>query len=320
MSPQKCRHQFGHQSRQRGVALITVLLIFAVASVIAIQMTSRLQLDIRRTENLIALDKGAVYSRGAEAYALAIIPELLKQNPQGKTLQKQDLPPYIVEEGVLKISINELSGRFNINWLADIEEEEQKNVAAGKFQRLLEALEVDAETARNISFATIDWLDADNEPTGLAGVESQTYLSADKPYRSANQPMSDISELQLIEGISSELYKKIKPYVAVLPKESKLNLNAAPLPVILSLSDKITNDEAESIISEREQIALDAVPDFVDAESIKNDDVIFSPEYFALITQADIQARKSTLVSVVYIPSKGEEKSHVLSRDQSMVR
>ena len=43
--------------RQRGVAIITALLIVAIATTISISISTRLQLDVRRTGNLIAGDQ-----------------------------------------------------------------------------------------------------------------------------------------------------------------------------------------------------------------------------------------------------------------------
>ena len=43
--------------QQRGVALITALLITAIATIAAVAMASRQQIDIRRTGNIIDIDR-----------------------------------------------------------------------------------------------------------------------------------------------------------------------------------------------------------------------------------------------------------------------
>ncbi|MBL4606698.1 MAG: type II secretion system minor pseudopilin GspK [Pseudomonadales bacterium] len=313
------KRQRASKPRQKGVALITVLLIFAVASVIAIQMSSRLQLDLRRTENMLALDKGAAYARGAEDYAMALVPDLIKDNPQAVTLASQNLPPYIVEEGVLQVSIYELSGRFNINWLDSVNNDpDEPSIDA--FERFVVELGVDAAQARDLAIAIADWIDADDDPTGVAGAESQEYLRYEPPYRTGNQPFQSVSELLLVRGMTGELYETLKPFICVLPSSSKLNINAASTPVILSLSDKVTTDNAQQLITDREAQALSAIPKYLglDKDPVVGN-VIFSPEYFLLSTEADILGRKSKLSSIVYLPPAGSTKKPVvLSRNQSI--
>lgn len=319
MSPRIVKQAYSSQTRQGGVALITVLLIFAVASVIAIQMSSRLQLDLRRTENMLALDKGAAYARGAEAYATALIPDLLKDNPQAVTLASQDLPPYMVEEGILQVSIYELSGRYNINWLDSVNNDPDEPTIDA-FERFATELGVNGAQARDLAIAIADWIDADDDPTGVAGAESQEYLRFEPPYRTANQAFQSVSELRLVRGMTDDLFETLKPFIAALPAQSKLNLNAAPIPVILSLSDKVTPDNAQQLVTDREAAALSAVPRYLelDGDPVAGD-VIFSPEYFLLSTQADVLGRISKLNSVVHLPpAAGNEKPLVLSRNQSM--
>ena len=57
----------------RGVALITVLLIVALAAVLATEMTARLQLQMQRTNNITLNQQAYWYAMGAEAFAKTIL-------------------------------------------------------------------------------------------------------------------------------------------------------------------------------------------------------------------------------------------------------
>ena len=59
--------------KTRGVALITVLLIVALAAVLATQMTGRLQLQMQRTNNITLNQQAYWYAMGAEAFAKRIL-------------------------------------------------------------------------------------------------------------------------------------------------------------------------------------------------------------------------------------------------------
>lgn len=304
--------------QQQGVALIVVLLIFALASLIAIQMSSRLQIDVQRTENLLALDKGAVYARSAEAYAMALLPDLLKNNPQARTLTQQDLPPYPVEEGVLKVAIEDLSGRFNLNWLRLGESNDANSPYIAAFRRFLVALKVNDAEALDLAVATADWLDEDEETTGVAGAESQFYLSLTPPYRTGNQALKDVTELMLVRGMTPELFARIKPFICALPPESKLNLNTASSAVLLSLGEKVNQDQISRLESERKTQALEKKPSYLEIDTASvGKNMVFSSDYFLMRIEADILGRLTALNSVVYLP-QDSAKYRVLSRKQTL--
>lgn len=66
--------------RQRGVALITALIIMAIAAAIAAGMVWQGDLDTRRTETLIHGDQALEYALGAESWAEQIMQRDFKQN------------------------------------------------------------------------------------------------------------------------------------------------------------------------------------------------------------------------------------------------
>jgi general secretion pathway protein K len=64
--------------KQRGVALIIVLLIVAIVSVVATEMGSRLQLQVKRASNIKENNQAYWYAMGAEQYARKSINLLMK--------------------------------------------------------------------------------------------------------------------------------------------------------------------------------------------------------------------------------------------------
>jgi len=67
-------------TRQSGVALITVMLIVAIATLVAVSMVDRQQLDIRRTGNLVFSDQALEYALGAEAWAIGLLEQDARDN------------------------------------------------------------------------------------------------------------------------------------------------------------------------------------------------------------------------------------------------
>jgi general secretion pathway protein K len=117
--------------------------------------------------------------------------------------------------------------------------------------------------------ALVDWIDADDLPTGPGGAESQYYRTLEKPYVARNAPMETIAELRLIRGVTDQLLltlgaKRVdglvdpatNAYLTVVPLAQggrwHVNLNTAPLPILRSLTREV-GAFADLIVERRSQ-------------------------------------------------------------------
>ena len=102
---------------QRGVALVTALLVVALATVAAVAMASRQQLDVRRTANLLQGDQAYVYAQAVEDWARVVLKRDAKDNQIDKLDDDwaQRLSPIVVPGGQVDGFIIDLQGRFNLN-------------------------------------------------------------------------------------------------------------------------------------------------------------------------------------------------------------
>ena len=82
------------------------------------------------------------------------------------------------------------------------------------------------EDVSSIINAILDWLDPD-ELVRLNGAEAFTYKEEGYPYTPRNYAFQYKEEILLIRGIGKELYKKISPYITILPNTG-FNPNTAP--------------------------------------------------------------------------------------------
>ncbi|MBW4976564.1 general secretion pathway protein GspK, partial [Roseovarius mucosus] len=62
------------------------------------------------------------------------------------------------------------------------------------------------EKAETVLSSLKDWMDADEEPSGMRGAESAYYRQRDKPWACRNAPVRSVAELRLVRGISQEFY------------------------------------------------------------------------------------------------------------------
>jgi general secretion pathway protein K len=234
---------------QRGIAVITAILVVAIGTVIAVNLMWQATLDIRRTEAALAADQGLLLVQGAEAWAADILRQDQVDSPNSDNLSEIwaiELPPLPVEGGTITGRLEDLQGRFNLNNLVTQDGTEDE-LARRQFERLLALLEIDPTLAG----AVVDWLDPDSELRFPNGGEDVTYAGSEPPYRTANSMITSTSELMAITGFDRETYTRLAPYVAALPIGTKLNVNTASNVVLASLSDDIDLATADSLIDER---------------------------------------------------------------------
>lgn len=238
---------------QRGVALITAVLVTALAATAAVAMITRQQLDIRRTASVIDREQAYQYALGVEVWAQ----QILARDKRDNSVDNLDedwakvLPPIAVDGGAVTGRLEDLQGRFNLNNLVNAEGKRSEEDVK-RFERLLETLELNKELA----LVVLDWIDRDIEPS-YPGAEDPEYLGGDPPYRTANAPFASVSELRLVKGISREDYARLEPHVAALPFRTAVNVNTASAPVIRAAIQSITLEDAQALVEARKGSPFD---------------------------------------------------------------
>ncbi len=274
---------------QRGVALITVMLIIAIATTAAVAIASRQQLDVRRASNTLYLGQAQTYAYAVEQWTKQFLAQDRKDNKidhLGENWAVR-LPPLPVEGGQLSGYLEDLQGRFNLNALAP--GNKNAKLAAVRFKRLLTLLQIDPGLINNIQ----DWLDPDQEER-FPGAEDLYYLGLTPPYRAANRPMTSPSELLLIKSVTREVYDKLRPFVTVLPEDMPININTAPAEMLATLSDGLVLSDLQALIANRKDKPWEKVNDLLKADvfagkkDLKSEGLGVSSNYFLLRSEVRI--------------------------------
>ncbi|RCU51143.1 MULTISPECIES: type II secretion system minor pseudopilin GspK [Corallincola] len=260
--------------RQRGVAIITVMLVVALAVIIAANMTQRLSLQMRRAENLIHGNQGLWYAIGAEQFAMKILIQGFKDDKDVVHLGQnwaQEGNEFPVEGGSLGGQIIDQQACFNLNSVAGPTPEKELKTRpphSRMFQELLEGVGVDAYEAEQIAEALRDWLDADSIVSSSAGAEDSEYESMPVPYLAANSLMAHASELRTVRGITAEIYEKVRPYVCAVPENPLLRINVntikAEQALLLqaALTPRLTLSDAQDLINNRPKNGYETIDEF----------------------------------------------------------
>lgn len=256
-SPRRPRGPLGKRRTHRGVALITAMLITALAAMVASDMAWDNTLDVRRTMVMLQRDQAVQVALGAESW----IANILRQDRADTQFDHlgeiwaQDLPGLPIEGGEIFGRIVDLQGRFNVNNLID-QNRQVHQQSLQQFQRLLSVLDLDPQLAGTV----VDWLDADQQPQMPNGAEDAIYTAILPPYRTADSMLTSVSELAAVEGMDKATFERLAPHITALPGRTPINPNTATPAVLRSLSDTITNADVEALLEERAETGFADVP------------------------------------------------------------
>ena len=233
-------------SSQHGLALITAMLVVAIAATTAAYLSLDQQIWLRQAQNLTDRAQAEVVRAGAEEWAITILAKDAK-NSKSDDLKEdwaQPLPPIAVEGGQVTGGIHDAQGLFNLNNLVRNGQPSPPDI--GTFEHLLQSLSLDP----NLKDAVIDWIDTDSEARP-AGAEDIDYLQMKTPYRAANQPLQSVEELRLVRGFTREMVEKLRPFVTALPQPTEINVNTAEKEVLAALFYTLSASAIETLMAER---------------------------------------------------------------------
>ena len=235
--------------QQRGIALLTAVLVVAIGTVLATNLLWRSALDQQRTASALFGDQAMQYALGAEAWVGDILRQDLQDSPDSDHLGEvwaAEIPPLPIEGGFISGVVRDPQGLFNLNNLLRPDGSEDE-VMVAQFERLLAELRLDPQLAG----AVVDWMDPNFEIRFPIGAEDEAYSRADPPYLTPNSMITSPTELMAVNGFDRDVYRVLEPFVTALPMGTTLNVNTAPAEILASLSDEIDINMANALVEER---------------------------------------------------------------------
>ncbi len=304
-----------YANRQGGIALISVLLVFALASLLIGHLVTATARDLQRSTNYQGARQAFWYAMGGETLGRQILHDDYQQDidagdePSDGLVDNwaQPLAEFEFDKGALRLQINDLQARFNLNNLIN----EQGDVDSTQQQQLVWLLRA-LNLPTNLASVIVDWLDKD-EVTSSGSQEDDVYLEKTPAFVSANTAMADASELRQLDGMTKDYYELLAPYVTALPKSTvanakstTINVNTVSEQVFSSFGDNISLSQAQSELSGR--ISEKYTPQNPFAPSsfdLKSTNISYNSEYFEILVAANFDKRWSYLRSVIHRDKQG---------------
>ena len=243
---------------QRGVALLTILLLVVSITVIAGAMLASQKIAIRRSGLLFDQNQLLQDIDAGQQLAVTMIRADANLNDTDSTqdIWAKPVPPYTLGTHSIGIEIRDEASRFNINNLYQNGAVDSNALAV--FQRLLTQLNL----APDIAIAVLDYQDTDSEVYQDGGDESTVYnqqsnSSADNDL--PNQRLVNIDQLQNVKGISAEVLAVLRPYITVVPHYLPINMNTASPVILAALIDGATSQQMQTIVDLREKQVVESI-------------------------------------------------------------
>ncbi len=274
---------------EKGMALLVTLSVIAVLIAATLELNRKVRTSVVATaaqRDRITLNQ---MTAGAVHAAMAMLVKDRKEtqidsiqedwaNPEKVAEVLADLP---FEKGKVAFAVTDELGLIQVNALVEFPRGRQFNesqkIMWDRFTRLIISSHEDFEEleATEIVNSMKDWLDSgdDDAITGLNGAESDYYESLETPYACRNGPLAHIGELAKVRGVTPALFRGVEgmpgldKFVTVRGVDQarepvdnraftfpgKININTAPLPVLVALMPSENPEYAQLIHDYREE-------------------------------------------------------------------
>jgi general secretion pathway protein K len=249
-------------ARQRGVAVVTALLLTTLAISIVASLFWQQQVQVRSMENQRLHLQTKWILRGALDWATLVLRQDGYDHPQytwldhvwATPLAETRLDQYIERERVagetfdasLSGNIIDACSRYNLTNLAQQGVVDQKHVAV--FKRLLQNLQLDQGLAERTA-----QLVAQSQPVVPGAPAQGAAPVAARPIKTV--ALLEVDDLLAVQGFTQAAVDKLRPFVIVLPEPAPVNVNTAPAEVLAAVLPHMSVSGANALVVRRKQAA-----------------------------------------------------------------
>ena len=250
-------------ARERGVAVITALLLTTLAISIVASLFWQQQVQVRSMENQRLHLQTKWILRGALDWATLVLfqdsvdhreytsLDQVWATPLAETRLDQYVERQRVEgetfDASLSGNITDACSRYNLRNLGmsrGLPDPQQQAI----FKRLLNNLQLDQGLALRIATFVAAGL-----PATMEDGNDSTRQPA--PVLGAPVKILQVEDLLSVRGVTPAIVERLRPFVTVLPVQTPVNVNTAPAEVLAAVVPDMSVSEANTLIVRRKQAA-----------------------------------------------------------------
>lgn len=285
---------------ERGFALLAALGLLVALSALSLEFGLRARERRLVAANSIERGTAIAAARGGVQHALARLDAALARAAivgSGASESRKWLDPWshattllpdtvaIGREGrraLYRVTLEDANTALNVNRASEHE-----------LRRLMLALRIDAGRADQVAQAIADWRDPD-DLRRARGAERAEYQQLGAAAFPRNGPFAEVRELRSVNGMTPEIYERMRPFVTVLGT-GQVNINRAEAEVLLSLPGMTA--EAVAVLRGKRR-GIRNLNDLLT-------DLSTGPRAVLLASLADLNARVTFETREVVVSSKG---------------
>ena len=318
-----------HRGRQRGVAIITALLLTTLSVTIVASLFWQQQVQVRSMENQRLHLQTKWILRGALDWARLVLRQdgidsrgWTSLNGVWNTpLAETRLDQYIERERVqgevfdatLQGRIIDACSRYNLMNLSTGRQINPEHVLI--YQRLLRNLQLDPALAQRTAQAVA--ASAARAEVPLGGAEqppAQDPPQTPVAVEGVGSPiaLTQLDDLLAIPGYTIEIVNKLREFAIVLPEAAtKVNVNTASPEVIAALVEGMSVSEANALVARRKQADYRGVTDFKAQLGARGENASMEPvdvktTYFLVLSR--IRLDRAALDAVALVNRKLDDR------------
>jgi general secretion pathway protein K len=321
--------------RQRGVAIITALLLTTLAVTIVTSLFWLQQVQVRSMENQRLQLQTRWIVRGALDLSRLILNQdwidsqsFTQLNGIWATpLEETRLDDYIERErregesfnATLSGRMTDAQSRYNLANLASNRVPAALEVEI--FQRLLANLQLDSNLAQAVATQVANAQKALPQPAGGGSGSGsgggggsgggQPQQQQAQAQQSGGEPMDliRVEDLLAVSGFTPPAIERLRDFVIILPEQTLVNVNTAPAELIAALVPKLSLSDAAAMVNTRKRIYYRQKSDFTSQPQISSGALSPGPydvksNYFLAFSRVRLDRAALDTQALLYRPNR----------------
>ncbi|MEO1362289.1 MAG: type II secretion system minor pseudopilin GspK [Pseudomonadota bacterium] len=239
--------------RQAGFVLVNALVLVAAMAAAVVVVLGQAETGRAHRAASQGADQLAAYLDAFESHAMVTLTRDSVGVDHPSDIWAASASPFALDRGTVTGRISDATGRFNVNWLANPSDTD----AAAAFARLARATGMRQGLTQTL-----------REALALNPDAGDGYRQLDPPLRPAGGALTLLRQLDDIPALSQRDRALLARYITVLPGDSLLNINTAPIPVVASFFPDASASDIASVLAAREVAPFRSIDSFFEAVGI----------------------------------------------------
>lgn len=281
---------------EKGIALVLTLMILVFITAMVVEFSYGVFTSTSALHNWKEAQRLSFAAKSGVSLAVKTIVTDIPRSELYKFPGKMAIPVENIMEGFtgsVVVTVEDENAKFNLNSL-------RLDTNVTVFRNLLGNLGLD----ESIAYRVADWIDVDSDSR-----------SRDSEQGAKNAYMDSVDELLLIKGIDYKTYTALLPFVTVYgfggTEDARVNINTAPIPVIMSLSETITQGRAEEVVNQRKLQPFKTLGEVsgragLDSRLLSGKATADAPQTFRITVVAEENGIKRVVETVVKVSGSGQ--------------